>query len=73
MNVGSHFFKGASTVKVNPLSGAHLTARAIGASNYTARAAASGQSKDLGAAMGMGKANVKKTDRAGIYPKGPKV
>lgn len=71
--MGSNFFKSSGTVKVNPLSGSNLTARSIGASSYTARAAAGGAQKDLGAAMGMGKATTKKPDRSGIYPKGPKV
>ena len=71
--MGNEFFKRPGGMKINPGSGANLTARAINAGDYTARAAASGASKDLGAASALAKNMGKKPDRSGVYPKGPKV
>lgn len=71
--MGTHFFnKGPGKIGG---SSQNLTARAIGAPGYSGRAAGIERNKDLAAASAIGKskAPLAKTDRTGIYPKGPKL
>jgi len=69
--VGSAFFKSAAP-KIGP-TGSNLTARAVGAGAYAAKAAAGGAQKDLGAAMAINKSKFKPQKTDGAYAKGPKL
>ncbi len=69
--MGSNFFK-PSSPKIGP-GNLSLEARAIGSSAFQGRSAASGVSKDLGAAMGLNKSKFKPQKTNSAYAKGPKV
>jgi hypothetical protein len=70
--MGSNSFFKPSAPRIGP-SGTNLEARAMGAGNYAARAAAGGAQKDLGAAMAINKSKFKSQKTNGAYAKGPKV
>ncbi len=71
--MGTHFFqKGPKAIGGGSQ---NLTARAIGAPGYAGRAAGVERTKDLAAALAIGKnkAPLAKSERSGVYPKGPKL
>lgn len=76
-NMGTSFFKSAGNAKapsIHPSGGMNMEARAIGASSYSGRTAASSATKDLGAASAIAKAGApKKGTGSAAYPKGPRI
>jgi hypothetical protein len=71
-NMGTQFFKAGGAPKVIGGGPQNMEARAMGSSVYTARGAAAGAQKDLGAASALNKGGHRgPMKRSAAYPKGP--
>jgi len=72
--MGTHFFQKKAGGNLGP-SNLNLEARAIGAPSFAGKSAGMGAQKALGAAMkvNQNKEPLAKSDRSGVYPKGPKL